>query len=52
LCAQLAGQSSPIPVAEAESLAAEPLAEQLNLLTLVFDQLLLVAAQPHADPCR
>src|SRR4051794_6599050 len=44
-------QSSPIPIAEAESSATELLAEQLNLFTLVFDQLLLAAAQPHGDPC-
>jgi len=44
-------QSSPIPIAEAETPPAELLAEHLNLFTLVFDQLLLVAAQPHADPC-
>ena len=45
-------QSSPILIAEAETPPAELLAEQLNLFTLVFDQLLLMAAQPHADPCR
>src|SRR6267378_3281267 len=40
-------QSSPIPIFEAESSATELLAEQLNLFTLVFDQLLLAAAQPQ-----
>ena len=44
--------SSTIPIAEAELPTAELLAEQLNLFALVFDQLLLVAAQPHANPCR
>ena len=45
-------ESSPLRIGEADAPAAELLAEHLDLLTLVLDQLLLVAAETHANPRR
>ena len=45
-------ESSSRRIGEADATPAELPAEDLDLLTLVLDQLLLIAAEPHADPRR